>query len=114
MRQSDKVLFNTGSLYIKIIVNAFVTLVSTRIVLKELGIDSYGLYNLIAGIITMLAFFNGALMVSSQRFLSIAMGQKDDVKLANVFKISFLVHLLLGIIIAIILFAIQPLFLMVF
>lgn len=108
MRQSYKVLINTGSLYIKIIVNAVVTLVSTRIVLQELGIDSYGLYNLIAGVITLLAFFNGALMVSSQRFLSIAMGEKDNLKLANVFKISFLVHLFLGVIIAVILIALQP------
>src|SRR5690606_1169373 len=109
MTQSFRVLVNTGALYLKIIINALVTLVSTRIALQALGVDSYGLYNLIAGVITLLAFFNGALMVSSQRFLSIAMGEKDNIKLSNVFKISFIVHLLLGLIVAVLFKALQPL-----
>lgn len=109
MIQSFRVLVNTGALYLKIIINALVTLVSTRIALQALGVDSYGLYNLIAGVITLLAFFNGALMVSSQRFLSIAMGEKDNIKLSNVFKISFIVHLLLAFIVAFLFKAIQPL-----
>lgn len=109
MRQSYKVLINTGSLYLKIIINALVTLISTRIALQALGVDSYGLYNLIAGVITLLAFFNGALMVSSQRFLSIAMGEKDGKKLSDVFKISFVVHLLLAFIVAFVFKALQPL-----
>ena len=108
MRQSFKVLVNTGALYLKIVVNAMVTLISTRIALKALGIDSYGLYNLIAGVIALLAFFNGALMVSSQRFLSIAIGEKDDEKLLNIFKISFVVHLFLGLIVAVFFKALQP------
>lgn len=108
MRQSYKVLINTGSLYLKIITNAIVTLISTRIVLDALGIESYGLYNLIAGVIALLAFFNGALMVSSQRFLSFAMGEKDDKKLSEVFKISFIVHLILALIVAVSLKILQP------
>lgn len=108
MKQSFKVLVNTGALYLKIIVNAIVTLISTRIALQALGLDFYGLYNLIAGVIALLAFFNGALMVSSQRFLSIAIGEKDDDKLLNIFKISFVVHLFLGLIVAFFLKALQP------
>src|SRR5690606_14602707 len=109
MRQSYKVLINTGSLYLKIIANAIVTLISTRIVLQALGVESYGLYNLIAGVISLLSFFNGALMVSSQRFLSFAMGEKDNKKLSEVFKISFIVHLILALIVAISLKLLQPL-----
>lgn len=108
MRQSYKVLINTGSLYLKIIANSIVTLISTRIVLEVLGVESYGLYNLIAGVIALLAFFNGALMVSSQRFLSFAIGEKNDKKLSEVFKISFIVHLILALIVAITLKLLQP------
>ncbi|MDR1417833.1 MAG: oligosaccharide flippase family protein [Endomicrobium sp.] len=108
MSQSYKVLVNTGSLYLKIITNAVVTLISTRIALQALGVDSYGLYNLIAGVISLLAFFNGALMVSSQRFLSFAIGENNKRKLSEVFKISFIVHLLLALIVAISLKALQP------
>lgn len=109
MRQSYKVLVNTSSLYFKIIANAAVTLISTRVVLQALGVESYGLYNLIAGVISLLSFFNGALMVSSQRFLSFAMGEKDNKKLSEVFKISFIVHLILALIVAISLKLLQPL-----
>lgn len=108
MRQSYKVLVNTGSLYLKIITSAVVTLVSTRIALQELGVDSYGLYNLIAGVISLLSFVNGALMVSAQRFLSFAMGEKDDKKLFEIFKISFIVHLILALSVAFLLKILQP------
>lgn len=108
MRQSHLMLLNTLALYAKIAISAIVTLVSTRIALKALGVESFGVYNLIAGVISMLAFFNGALMVSAQRFLSYALGEKDDSKLKEIFKISFLVHLILALSIGVIFKLLQP------
>lgn len=96
MKQSHKVLFNTSALYIKIVLSAIVTIFSTSIALRALGVEAFGLYNLIAGVIILLSFLNGSLMISSQRFMSIALGEKDDEKLANIFNVSLLVHLVLG------------------
>ncbi len=109
MKQSSKVILNTGTLYIKIIITTLVTLFSTRIALNALGVDSFGLYNLIAGIIILLSFLNGALLVSTQRFLSIAIGEKNYDKLSSIFNVSVLIHILIAAFLAIVLIAIKPL-----
>ena len=109
MRQSSKVILNTGTLYIKIIITTLVTLFSTRIALNALGVDSFGLYNLIAGIIILLSFLNGALLVSTQRFLSIAIGEKNYDKLSSIFNVSVLIHILIAAFLVIVLIAIKPL-----
>lgn len=103
MKQSTIVALNTSSLYAKIIINAFVTLFTTRFALKALGVDSFGLYNLIIGVMVMLTFFNSSLLVSCQRFLSIAMGEKDKLKVSRVFNNSVLIHLALSVLLALIL-----------
>jgi len=79
MKQGRSIFTNTIFLYAKIIISAIVTLISTRVALKLLGVEDFGLYNLVAGVIAMLSFVNGALLVSTQRFLSVAFGKKADV-----------------------------------
>ena len=101
---------NTAALYIKIIFNALVSIVATRIVLKQLGEDDYGLYNLIAGTILLLSFLNGSMMISAQRFMSIAIGEKNHEKLKIIFNTSTYIHIIVSICIGIILLALQPIF----
>ena len=76
MQIAQKVIFNTAVLYTKILVTMVVALVSVPLVLKALGASDYGLYNLVAGIIAMLSFFNNSMTVSSQRYMSVAMELK--------------------------------------
>ena len=98
MKQGRSIFTNTIFLYAKIIISAIVTLISTRVALKLLGVEDFGLYNLVAGVIAMLSFVNGALLVSTQRFLSVAFGKKADVdELKNIFNVSLLIHFCLSI-----------------
>ncbi|WP_177765360.1 MATE family efflux transporter [Flavobacterium sp. I3-2] len=108
MLQSHRVLVNTIALYFRIIINSIVVLFSTRIALEELGVDSFGLYNLVAGVITLLSFFSGALTVSTQRFLSFAIGENDIKKLNKVFNLSLAVHFGLSFIVIILFKLLQP------
>ena len=78
MKHSQKLLLNTFALCIKIFIKALVLLISTRLVLNELGASDYGLYNLIAGVISLLSFLSGSLMISTQRFLSYSMGENNQ------------------------------------
>ena len=52
---------NTMMLYIRLSIVMIVYLYTSRIVLKALGIEDYGIYNVVAGVITLFSFFNGAL-----------------------------------------------------
>lgn len=109
MRHSTKLLLNTGASYLRIIANGIVTLIVTRIALNALGVDDYGLYNLLAGTIALLSFVNTALLISSQRFFSIAIGKKDMTLLQKYFSSSLTIHLFLSIGIIIFLLGLQPL-----
>ena len=111
MRHSTKLLLNTIASYGRIIVNTVVTLISTRLALKYLGVDDFGLYNLIAGVVLMLSFLNSSLMISSQRYFSIAIGEGNKEKLGKYFNASLGIHFIVSAVIGIFLLAIlYPLF----
>lgn len=107
-KHSKKILYNTLAVYIKIIFNSIITLIATRIVLDCLGVNDFGLYNLLAGVIVLLSFMNGALMVSTQRYLSIAIGEGREDKLKSIFNSSLVIHLVLAFAIVVVLLFIQP------
>ena len=96
MIPSVKVLTNTITLYAKIIISTLVNLYLTRVVLAELGIEDFGIYTLIGGVIAILAFVETALMSSSQRFLSFSIGRGDKAETCNIFSASLLIHFLVG------------------
>jgi len=99
---------NTLASYFRIICNAIVTLIVTRIALKYLGVNDFGLYNLLAGTIALLSFVNGALLISAQRFFSIAIGENNTDKLKHYYASSIVVHSILSLIIILVLVIIQP------
>ena len=96
MRPATKVVFNTVVLYAKILASMAIALVSVPLVLHALGASDYGIYNLVAGVVAMLNFLSNSLTVSSQRYMSVAMGTNDEKRIILVYNTSFWLHLLLG------------------
>lgn len=96
MGAARKVIFNTIVLYAKILVSMAIALVSVPLVLRALGASDYGLYNLVAGVVAMLSFLNNSMTVSSQRYMSVAMGANNEQQINGVYNTSFLLHLILG------------------
>lgn len=80
------------------IITTIVSLYLTRVVLDYLGASDFGLYSLIGGVISLLSFVNSALMVSTQRFLSVAIGEKNKIRIKKIFSSSILIHLVLSLI----------------
>ena len=103
MKTQKKVVFNTIVLYIKVVLNIILQLITVPIVINALGVSDYGVYTLIAGIVAMLSFLTNSLSVSTQRYISVAIGTNDINKIKQVFSNSFLVHLLLAILVVILL-----------
>ena len=87
---------NTLMLYIRMILVMAATLFTTRIVLKNLGVEDYGIYNVVAGFVTMLAFLNSAMASASQRFLSFELGISDEKKVNLVFCQSVIIHFIIA------------------
>lgn len=103
MQASNRIIINTLAQYLRTIVNLLLSLYSVRLVLDILGMEDYGLYALIAGVVGMLSFFTNSLVSSTQRFLSISQGQGDLERLKDVFSNSLLLHILLGFLVVILL-----------
>lgn len=94
-----KILFNTIVLYVKIMLNMALSFISVPIILRALGAEDYGLYTLVAGVISMLAFLNNSMTVSTQRYLSVTMGSGNVNRVKEVFSCSIYLHVLIGILV---------------
>lgn len=108
MTESKRIVANTSAQYIKTIISGILTLYATRIILSNLGVNDYGLFSLIAGVVSMLSFITTALSSTTQRFLSFYQGKKETSKGKIVFCSSFYLHLILGIFIVLCLLFLIP------
>lgn len=94
---------NTGILYIRMILVMLVSLYTSRIVLATLGVEDFGIYNVVGGIVAVLTFLNGALASASQRFISYELGRGEKYNLNKIFSSSVSVHILLSLLCALVL-----------
>lgn len=101
MQTANKVLLNTVILYAKIVINMLISLISVPLILRALGENDYGVYNLVAGVVSMLAFLNSSMSISTQRFLSVAIGENDVGRLNDIYNTSIIMHLAIGLIVVI-------------
>ena len=69
-----------------------VSLYTSRVVLSTLGVDDYGIYNVVGGFIYMLTFLNGAMGGCTQRFITITLGKGDVFELKKVFSTCVITH----------------------
>lgn len=77
------------------------TLYTTRIVLSELGLSDYGIYDVIAGVVASLSFINQSLASANQRFLAFAIGEGREDDLKEVYRVSITIFVVLGLLILI-------------
>lgn len=85
---------NTIFLYIRMIVVMGVSLFTSRVVLDKLGVDDYGVYNIVGSIVVAFVFVQNSLTSATQRFLSYSKGAKDK-DISSVFSTSMIIHLLI-------------------
>lgn len=96
MQSANRVVLNTVIQYSRLIISALISLVSVRLILKALGEDDYGLYDVVAGVIGLLGFLRFSLSMTSVRFLSISMGKKDDEDTRRTFNACFWTHVFMA------------------
>ena len=96
MNPSTRLVVNTIAQNVRTIINVVLSLYSTRIVMQALGESDYGIYMLVAGIVTLLPYLVYALVTTTQRHLSFAFGQGDTTEVKLIFANSYLIHWLFG------------------
>ncbi len=88
-------------MYLRMAVAMIVGLYTSRVVLRVLGVDDYGLYNVIGGIIAMFATLNSAMANTSSRFITVSLAKGDAIKTQGIFNMVSLIHLVIALIVLI-------------
>lgn len=91
---------NTLLLYFRMLFMMLVYLYISRVLLQTLGVEDFGIYNVVGGFVAMFAMVSGAMTIATQRFLSFAIGNGSG-KFKDVFSTAFLIHLCLGVLLII-------------
>lgn len=76
-----------------------VSLYTSRVVLASLGVEDFGIYNVVGGVVGMFGFLNGSMASTTQRFLNYALGKGDTVYLNKIFSLAFFIHLGIAVIV---------------
>ena len=92
---------NTVFLYIRMLLIMAVTLYTSRVVLSVLGVEDYGIYNIVGGVVVLFSFINNSLSSATQRFLNFELGRGDTKKLKQVFSMSLTTHICVAFIVVV-------------
>lgn len=93
---ANRILKNTIALYLRMGVIMLVTLYTSRIVLNSLGIDDFGIYNIVGGISVFLAFLNASAVSATQRFLNFELESGSAQNLRRLFSMCVNIHAIIA------------------
>ncbi len=88
---------NTFLLYVRMLFSVVVSLVTSRLILQVLGVENYGIYNVVGGVVILFTFLNSAMASSTQRFLTFELGRNNLGRLHTIFSTSIWIHLLISV-----------------
>lgn len=101
---------NTIFLYFRTILIMLISLYTSRVVLKTLGVEDFGIYNVVGGVVALFGVISGGLSSSVTRFLNIEMGRNNGKKLRSIFSSAITIHIILAFIIIVLAESIGPWF----
>ena len=87
---------NTLLLYFRMLFMMAVSLFTSRVVLNTLGVEDYGIYNVVGGIVAMFGFINGSMSSATQRYITFALGKGDKNRLQIVFSTTLQIHTMIA------------------
>lgn len=90
---------NTFVLYLRTLVILIVSLYTSRVILNVLGVDDYGIYNAVGGVVAMFSVISGALSAAISRFLTFELGKGDINRLKTIFSTSINIQIGIAILI---------------
>lgn len=92
---------NTLLLYFRMLFMMVVSLYTSRVILNALGVEDFGIYNVVGGVVAMFTVISGSLSAAISRFITYELGKGDQSKLNKIFSASVTIQLLLSLIIVV-------------
>lgn len=90
---------NTLLLYVRMLFMMAVNLYTSRVILQTLGVEDFGIYNVVGGVVAMFSVISGSLSAAISRFITYELGKGDKEKLMKIFSSSVTIQIGLGLII---------------
>lgn len=97
-KNNERIAKNSIMLYFRMVLLMVISLYTSRVTLSVLGVDDFGLYQVVSGIIVVFSFLSASLSSSTQRFLNYEMGLSNAKGMRNVFSNSFFLHIIVALI----------------
>ncbi len=97
IENNKRIAKNTLMLYFRQILILLVSLYTVRVILDVLGIEDFGIYNVVGGIVMLFSFLSGTMASATQRFFSYALGENDTEKLKKTFSVNLIIYLAIAI-----------------
>ena len=94
----NRVAKNTIALYVRMAFTMVISFFAARVTLQQLGVDDYGLNNLVGSVVTFLGFLNTSIGTAIQRFYSIEIGKGKEGNLKQVFRTGLYMHIVIALI----------------
>lgn len=98
---SKRIAKNTVLLYVRMLFLMVIGLYTSRVILHTLGVEDFGIYNVIGGFVALFAIVSQSLSSASSRFFTFALGKGENSELNKVFSSTLIIHILLAIIIVV-------------
>lgn len=93
---------NTLLLYVRMLLLMLISLYTSRVILNALGVEDYGIYNVVGGVVTMFSMLSGSLSAAISRFITFELGTGNTEKLKKVFSSSITIQAGIALVIIII------------
>lgn len=90
---------NTILLYFRMLFMMVVSLYTSRVILSILGVEDFGIYNVVGGIVGLFSFLNGSMSTATQRYLTFEIGMDNIQNLRKVFSLCITIHFIIALII---------------
>ena len=94
---------NTLFLYLRMGLVLVVSLFTTRVVLQALGVEDYGINNVVSGFVTMFAFLNTSMSNGVQRFYNFSLGKKNEYSITDVYNTALQIQIILSVVLLLLL-----------
>ena len=100
IHNSGRIAKNTLVLYIRMIFLMVISIYTSRIVLNALGVEDYGIYNVVGGVVSMFTILSGSMSAAISRFITFELGRSSDLeRLRTVFSTSVTVQVIIAVLV---------------
>ena len=99
LNRNSQIAKNTALLYVRMAFSMIVSLYTSRVVLSTLGVEDFGIYGVVGGIVAMFDFFNSSMSGATSRFLTYELGRGNFERLCNTFSTAMYVHFFIALLV---------------